>query len=106
MLLWRPLMFLDGSNISNALDCSGTVKNDKKMFENLIISVIHKIFSYFVWKNNTNVLLPAKKSVRIPVVFNQIFTYSSILETYLIVFDNSEHKIPIQVQCYGPNLWM
>lgn len=65
------------------------------MFKDIIISLIHKMFNYFMWKNHLNVLLPAKGSVKVPVVFNQNLAFSTVSERYIIKFDNiAEWTIP------------
>lgn len=65
------------------------------MFKDIIISLIHKMFNYFMWKNHLNVLLPAKKSVKVPVVFNKNLAYSTVSECYIIQFDKiAEWTIP------------
>jgi len=63
----------------------------------IIDYVINKMFSYFMWSHHINVLLPAKKYVKIPVIFNRDLANSSITERYTIVFDNTEYMIPKQV---------
>lgn len=64
------------------------------MFKDIIGSAISTMFSYFMWKNHTNVLLPAKKSVNVPVIFNEHLACSSTSERYIIAFDNTEFQIP------------
>jgi len=91
-------LFLDDSSYSVTLNSTETTKNDKNTFKDIIDSVINKMFSYFMWRNHINVLLPAKKTVNIPVTFNQNLANSSISECYVIVFDNTEFKIPNQVK--------
>ncbi|XP_060872297.1 cilia- and flagella-associated protein 74-like [Metopolophium dirhodum] len=54
------------------------------------------MFSNFMWGHHINVLLPAKSSVRVPVIFNRTFANSSVTECYIIAFDNTEYTIPHQ----------
>ncbi|CAI6362650.1 unnamed protein product [Macrosiphum euphorbiae] len=54
------------------------------------------MFSYFMWRHHINVLLPAKSSVRVPVIFNRTFAHSSVTECYIIAFDSTEYTIPHQ----------
>ncbi|XP_050523831.1 uncharacterized protein LOC126895698 [Daktulosphaira vitifoliae] len=52
------------------------------------------MFSHFVWKKNTDVLLPAKGLIEIPVIFNHYITEIPVLEKYLVIFDQSSFEIP------------
>lgn len=73
------------------------VKNDNIIPGTVINYVIQNIFSYFIWRNHTNVLLPAKRWVKVPVIFNRHMASSSVTERYTIAFDNTEYTIPNQV---------
>lgn len=47
-----------------------------------------------MWRKHINVLLPAKGSVNVPVIFNKNLAYTSVSERYIIEFDNTEFIIP------------
>lgn len=70
------------------------VENSEQMCTNIVESIISKTFNYFMWTNHMNVLLPAKGSVKVPVVFNRCLTNLSVSEYYTITFDNTEYSIP------------
>lgn len=70
------------------------IEKDNNLFNNIIDIIIHNMFTYFMWKNHINVLLPAKGSVKVPVIFNQNLAYSSVSEYYIIEFDNTDFVIP------------
>ncbi|VVC42104.1 Immunoglobulin-like fold [Cinara cedri] len=71
-----------------------TINDRTNIFEKIITSIIYKMFCYFVWKNHIKVLLPARGTVKVPVIFNHNFAYSSISEDYIIAFDNTNYTIP------------
>jgi len=92
---FRILIFFLG--FYSGYDLNETETNDNGIPGTIINYVIHKMFSYFMWRHHINVLLPAKSSVRVPVIFNRTLAHSSVTEFYIITFDNTEYTIPRQV---------
>ncbi|XP_022175737.1 uncharacterized protein LOC111037460 [Myzus persicae] len=78
-------------------DLNETEMDDNDVIPGTIIKyVIRQMFSNFMWRHHVNVLLPAKRSVKVPVIFNRNFAQSSVTEYFIIVFDNTEYSIPNQ----------
>jgi hypothetical protein len=100
-------LFLDGltKHMAALNRTANAAKIDKNIFKDIIGSVVRKMFTYFRWRNNTNVLLPAKGSVRVPVIFNQNFAHSTVSESFVITFDSTDHDIPNQVKTQRSELY-
>lgn len=92
------LLFVDEPAGLNSVET--VPDNSINIFQKIITTVIYKTFRYFVWTNHIKVLLPANGTVKVPVVFNHNFAYSSISENYIIAFDNTDYLIPNEVMTF------
>lgn len=84
---------------STATHNTRSTEDDKNnMFDEILNSVCRNVFRHFIWRHHLNVSLPARRSVKVPVIFNQNLARSSVSECYTISFHNTDYTIPNQVK--------
>ncbi|XP_050441444.1 uncharacterized protein LOC126846226 [Adelges cooleyi] len=77
-------------------------ETETAVVRDIVHNVLDDLFSYFTWKNHTNVLLPAKKTAEVTVAFNHYNAESSMSKSFVIVFHEKDYRLPNQIiNVYG-----